>query len=309
MSKTDYSAEIVKKTTAFLTEVLSQSEHHRRSLFSTFLEKIQSSDDLPIKPLKLASDTLENALSTAHPSIKSSSLRLSEKLLLSYPQNPFSSFILSLIYTVFDRPFDAALTLLDVFLSNPSLARLEIAPLLFEELFLIHFLPILEWYNEQRSKILSTSSVNLNSNTGYDSDEQSVIVSPSKLLKNMNGNQASGLKDLERDYEEILDENCRVYAKYFKEVLQNKDGNHLKGPPSIVLEIEERYDKSGHEQEEDGKMKRKFSMKNGRYNVIHRLLLVLLHFSCNWCFHSISSVHPNFHPNRHQKSLFYCLKN
>lgn len=280
--------EILQKTTEFLKELISQSDHRRRLLFSTFLEQIQSSDDqIPIKPLKLASETLENALSTTHPSIKSSSLRLSEKLLLSYPKNPFSSFILSLIYTVFHRPFDAALALLDVFLSNPSLARSEIAPLLFEELFLIHFLPILEWYNEQRSKILSNSSVNLNSNSnsGYDSDEQSVIVSPSKLLKNMNGNQASGLKYLERDYEDILDENCRVYAKYFREVLQNKDGSHLKSPPSIVLHIEEGLNKSAHEEEEeeeDGKMKRKFSMKNGRYNVIHRVLPVLLRLSCSF---------------------------
>lgn len=252
----------MQQTTGFLSEVLSQSDL-RQSLFSTFLQKLPSSDETTLKPLKLASETLENALTTTNPSIKSSSLRLAEKLLLSYPKNPFSSFLLSLIYSLFNSPNDAAISLFDVFQTSPSLARLEIAPVLFEELFLIHFLPVLEWYNEQRSSILANVTQSLDSD--YDSDDQSVVVSPTRLLKNMNGNQASELKDLERGYEDILDENCKVFAVYFREILQNKDGNQIIDPPAVVLQREE---SQKFEYRKVEKVKREYSMKNGRYNVM-----------------------------------------
>lgn len=182
---------------------------------------------------------------------------------MSYPKNPFSSFLLSLIYSLFNRPNAAAICLFDVFQTSPSLARLEIAPVLFEELFLIHFLPVLEWYNEQRSSILANVTQNLAS--GYDSDDQSVVVSPTRLLKNMTGNQASELKDLERGYEDILDENCKVFAVYFREVLQNKDRNQIIDPPAVVLKREQ---SQKFEYREVEKLKREYSMKNGRSNVM-----------------------------------------
>lgn len=287
MSTANAPAEILQQTTAYLSEVLSQSDLRHR-LFSTFLQKLPPSEEINQKPLKLASETFENALTTTNPSIKSSSLRLAEKLLLSYPKNSFSSFLLSLIYSLFNRPTDAAISLFDVFESNPSLARLEIAPGFFEELFLIHFLSILEWYNDQRSQILSNESQNLSS--GYDSDEKSVVVLPTRLLKNMSGDQTLELKNLERSYEDILDENCRVFAGYFREVMQNKDRNLLIDPPLVVLQMEqsEKFDYQG-----DEKLKREYSMKNGRYNVmlnLRKFTFLVLHFY--WCFTQFLSNAP-----------------
>ncbi|KAL2538902.1 putative E3 ubiquitin-protein ligase [Forsythia ovata] len=168
----------------------------------------------------------ENSFSTTSSSIRSSSLRLAEEI-LSKSENPFSSFLLSLAYSHCRRPIDASFCLLDVFYADPSLARVEIAPFLFEELFLVHFLPMLEWYNEQRSRILSSLPLN----SDYNSDDQS-IVSTTTTLSKMSGDQALALKDLERDYEDLLDENCRNFVVYFKEVLRNRDGGQLIVPPS-----------------------------------------------------------------------------
>lgn len=144
--------------------------------------------------------------------------------------------------------------------------------MLFEELFLIHFLPVLEWYNEQRSRILSNVSQNLASS--YHSDEQLVVVSPTRLLKNISGKQTLELKDLQRGYEDILDENCRVFAGYFSEVLQNKDGNLLIDQPSVILQILEEGEKF--EYQEGDKMKRECSMKNRRYNVMFYFLEIII---------------------------------
>ncbi|KAH6825384.1 hypothetical protein C2S53_019901 [Perilla frutescens var. hirtella] len=112
------SAEILHHTAVFLSEILSQAElrHH---LHSTFLKRLPTA---LVKPLTFVFQTIENAISTSSPSIRSSSLRLAEKLLLSNPSNPFSSFLLSLVYHLSHRGVDASLSLLDVFEREPSLS-------------------------------------------------------------------------------------------------------------------------------------------------------------------------------------------
>ncbi|KAD6454725.1 hypothetical protein E3N88_09431 [Mikania micrantha] len=258
--------EILQQTTTFLSEILSQSDLRRRIL-STLRTKLSPSVQLNIKQLNLAGETLENAITTTNFSVKSSSLRLSEKLLLSYPQNPYSSFLLSLIYTLCERHIDACISLLDLFKTHPSIARSEVAPQVFEEMFLINFVPVLEWYNEERSRILSS----LSSISGYESDDNSVvmdsIVSCTTLLSKMNDNQALKLKELERDYEQVLDENCRVFVGYFKEILGNKDGNRVIDRPSVVLEAVHKGDKYEYNQDEKS-TSTDFGSENRRSSVL-----------------------------------------
>lgn len=209
----------------------------RHRIFSLFH---QSADQT------LAVETIENAVSTSNSSTVTT-LRLAEKILDS--QNTFSSFLLSLVYTLLHRPVDAALSLLHVFYSNPSIARVEIAPLVFEELFLIHLIPILQWYNHQRSTIMS-----LNESAA------------TKSLSTMSREQASQLKDLENEYEEILDENCRVFAGYFKEVLRAKSQDRFIDPPSVIVQNFE-FTK------DEEMINQELGLKNGRYNVMLALLL------------------------------------
>ncbi|XP_012076733.1 putative E3 ubiquitin-protein ligase LIN isoform X2 [Jatropha curcas] len=265
---TTTASHILHHTSAFLSESISQSDlrHH---ILSTLRRRISPCiQTTSIKTLNLASETLEKAISAANPFIQSSSLRLAERLLLSYRKIPFSSFLLSLIYTLTQEPTNAAINLLNIFYIEPSLSRSEIAPVLFEELFLVHLLPVLQWFNEQRSRILSSLSMNM----GYESDENSmydvsVVLPSSKLLSKMSGGQALELKELESSYEEVVDENCRVFANYFKEVLGNSDENILITPPSIVLKEIGKVDKL--EGNEDKKIKtEEFGLKNGRYNPI-----------------------------------------
>ncbi|PWA98838.1 armadillo-like helical [Artemisia annua] len=266
MSTTTTAADILTQTTTFLTQTLSQPDN-RRHILTTLLSKLSPSIQLHINQLNLASETLENAINTTNVAVKTSSLCLSEKLLLSYPQNPFSSFLLSLIYTLSKRHKDACFMFLEVFETDPFIARSEVAPQVFEEMFLVNFVPVLEWYNEKRSRILS----GLNSGScGYESDENSVVmdtvVSCMDLLSKMNGDQALELKELEREYEYVLDENCRVFVEYFKEVLENEDGDIVIVPPSIVLEV---HKGEGYEYNRDEKslLSTEFGSRNGRYNV------------------------------------------
>ncbi|XP_059634944.1 putative E3 ubiquitin-protein ligase LIN [Cornus florida] len=256
---TTTSAQIIGHTTAFISETISQSELRHR-LVSTFRHKIPSWDQITLKTLNLAAETLEKAISTTNNSARSSSLRLAEKLLLSYSENPFCSFLLSLTYSLCHRPIDAALSLLDIFYTDPNLARLEIASVVFEELFLMHFLPLLQWYNNQRSKILLSLSTN-------DNDDKGGSISSTRLLSNMSGYQASELKELERDYEKALDENCKVFVGYFKELLGNNDGTRRIDPPSLVMRIFEEGNKFKYSKDENIKAEES-GLQNGRYNPI-----------------------------------------
>eukprot|EP00258_Populus_trichocarpa_P029487 XP_024445506.1 putative E3 ubiquitin-protein ligase LIN-2 isoform X2 [Populus trichocarpa] len=263
---TTTASQILHHTTAFLSETLSQPHDHRHHLLSTLRREAPSSNKTTtIKPLNLAVENLENAISTTNPSIRSSSLRLAQKVLLSYPDSLLSSLLLSLIYTLNNRPTNASISLLNIFHLDPSLARSQIAPVLFEELFLVHLLPVLRWFNEQRSRILSSLTLDW----GYDSDENSIgdvsiVVPCTKLLSKMSGDQALELKELESIYEEVIDENCKVFAKYFKEVVTNGDENRMITPPSVILKELRKVDKS-EVSDEISKME-ELGLMNGRYN-------------------------------------------
>ncbi|KAJ0891201.1 hypothetical protein HanPSC8_Chr09g0350801 [Helianthus annuus] len=262
---------ILHHTTTFLHQTLSQADHHHR-IFTLLLTTLSPPLHPIITHLNLAQQTLENAITTTNSSLKSSSLRLSETLLLSHPKNPVTSFLLSLIYTLCDKHVEACISLLELFETHPSIARTEVAPQVFEEMFLVHFVPVLEWYNEKRLRIVSSLSSNDNDDDDNDeSEENSVVVDSGvscvNLLSKMNGDQALELKELERDYEEVLDENCRVFVGYFKEVLENKDADRVIDPPDVVLEA---VRKGGNDEySRDGKsLSAEFGSENGRYNVM-----------------------------------------
>uniref|UniRef100_A0A2N9H1T4 RING-type E3 ubiquitin transferase n=1 Tax=Fagus sylvatica TaxID=28930 RepID=A0A2N9H1T4_FAGSY len=83
----------------------------------------------------------------------------------------------------------------------------------------------------------------------------------------MSEGQASELKELESTYEKVVDENCRLLVKYFKEVLENKDENKLINLPPFTLRNSEKVDTF--EYSEDEKIEKEdLVLQNGRYNVI-----------------------------------------
>ncbi|KAK1418553.1 hypothetical protein QVD17_27698 [Tagetes erecta] len=266
------STTILHHTTTFLSTTLTQPPLRHRIL-TTLLTTLPTSHHHHIKQLNLASQTLENAITTTNTSVKSSSLRLAENLLLSYPQNPFSSFLLSLIYTLHNQHVNASIILIQLFETHPSIARSEVAPQVFEEMFLRNFVPVLEWYNGERSRILSSLCSSSGYGDGYGSDDDSVVgdsvVSCTTLLSKMNDNQAVELKELERDYELVLDENCRVFAGYFKEVLGSKDGDGVIDPPCVVLDVVRKGDECEYDRDEKSvSTSTEFGSENGRYNPI-----------------------------------------
>ncbi|KAL2342538.1 hypothetical protein Fmac_003823 [Flemingia macrophylla] len=256
-------AQILRNTAAFTSAVLSQSELRRR-LVATLLRGNPASDQ---KQLNLAADTLESAISFSSAALRSSSLSLAEKLLLPLSDFPLSSLLLSLIHALRNRPTESATCLLRIFLSdNASLARSEIAPALYERLFSLHLFPVFRWFDDHRTRILSTSS----RGDADDCDCEysvSVVLPCTKVLSKMSEEQAAKLREVEREYEEVLDQNCRVLAAYFNEVLVCENGDAAVSPPSLVLKSCGGGGGGGREERKEEKMQPSV-MENGRYNPI-----------------------------------------
>lgn len=95
---------------------------------------------------------------------------------------------------------------------------------------------MVQWFQNRRSRILA--SISLSTDKSSDGNERLRLADDAAgrgALARMSGEQAAELKMLERDYEEVLDENCRVFAGYLKEVLENSEGNTSVAPPELVL--------------------------------------------------------------------------
>ncbi|KAK7398962.1 hypothetical protein VNO78_10136 [Psophocarpus tetragonolobus] len=207
-------AQILRHTGAFTWSVLGQSEL-REQLTGTLLRDSPISEQ---KQLNLAAENLERGISLS----SSSSLTLAEKLLLPLPHLPLSWLLLCLLHALCNRPIESALSLLRIFDSNKaSLARSEIAPHFYDRLFSPHLFPVFGWFHEQRTQILSSSGG----------------ATSAKVLSKISQEQAAKLREVEREYQQVLDHNCRLLAVYFKEVLVNQ--NALTPPPLILKTLAE----------------------------------------------------------------------
>lgn len=275
---------VLRPITAFFNEALSQPDLRHRIL-SAARGRPPFPDPAALQALSLLSQALDSSAATSPARPSPSALRAAEKLLLSLPsRSPLSVLLLSLTHALHRRPAAAALALLDLFSLDPALSREDVAPSVFEDLFLPHLLPVLHWFADQRARILSSDSPSpAPAAPAVEDDGWSVESSAAvSLLSRMSGGQAAELKKLERGYEDVLDANSRVYAEYLKEVLESADeARQARGPPQLILR---RFDGEGGEieegVEEEEESEEAIGLRSGqrRYNVMHSFFcLVFLH--------------------------------
>lgn len=94
----------------------------------------------------------------------------------------------------------------------------------------------------------------------------------------MSDGQASELKELESKYEVVVDENCQNLAKYFKEVLENKNGNELMNLPPLTLKITEKSRMVDYAREQRSGTGEEVGFKNGRNNVRYCFIYLFIYY-------------------------------
>ncbi|KAM0913621.1 hypothetical protein ACQ4PT_012049 [Festuca glaucescens] len=183
-----------------------------------------------LQALSLISDALDTAPS-ASPS--PSSLRAAERLLLSLPAATPLSCLLSAIASAARRRGgapSAASAVLDLFVLDPALARHELAPAAFEALFAPRLLPVMRHFATRRASAAAAVASAAQFREDSRSDETAAL-SAMRVLSLMSGAQAQEMRGLEREYEMVLDVNCKAYALYLKKILETGEAARLSPPP------------------------------------------------------------------------------
>ncbi|CAO2209349.1 unnamed protein product [Urochloa humidicola] len=233
-----YSA-IVAHTAAFLAELVADPLLRRHLLSAAAAASDgQQHPAATLQALSLVSDALDTTAASASPS--PSSLRAAERLLQSLPAaTPLSCLLLALACAARRRggaPAAAAAAVLDLFALDPALARHELAPAAFEALFAPRLLPVMRHFAARRASAAAAAA------RGGDEEnmrsDEAAALSAMRVLSLMSGAQAQEMRALEREYEVVLDANCRAYALYLKKILDAGDASPSpQHPPELVFGV------------------------------------------------------------------------
>ncbi|MCO5600119.1 hypothetical protein L7F22_054227 [Adiantum nelumboides] len=194
--------------------------------------EVQYAEQAVLANLDWGMDALEEAIMTSNEETKKARLEHAEKMLqvsalldmhhttAGVPNSYLSAWAhlnLAFVWKLRDDDRKSAAHILEMFLVEPLYARVDFSPALWEKLFLPHLTSILAWYTEQRHQILS-SMLPDGTDYSWSKDELSYNVAEYKsFLSTLGPEQALKLQHLERVYEGSLDENTRLYARYYKE--------------------------------------------------------------------------------------------
>ncbi|KAF0917346.1 hypothetical protein E2562_017519 [Oryza meyeriana var. granulata] len=246
---------VVAHTAAFLAELIADPLLRRHLLSAAAAAGDgrgggqQQHPAATLQALSLVSDALDTAAS-APPS--PSSLRAAERLLLSLPAaTPLSWLLLALASASRRRGGAAAAAVLDLFALDPELARHELAPAAFEALFAPRLLPVMRHFAARRASAAAAAAAAASPQGGEDRSVDTAAMSAMRVLSLMSGAQAQEMRDLEREYEKVLDVNCRAYALYLKKILEAGDAANASSPPPPPPELVFSVENDGHDGDDE----------------------------------------------------------
>lgn len=191
--------------------------------------EIRYSDQAVLANLDWGIDALEEAINTSNVETKLARLDYAEKMLQvcalldirhktagvpNYYLSAWAHLHLSYLWRLRNNVRNSVLQILEMFTVDPFFSRIDFAPDLWKDLFLPHMSSISEWYSEARHRIVMQIIP--------DSSDLSFIADFDQLLNDsvvfaMRPDQMEKMQELEKTYRESLDENTRLYAKYYKD--------------------------------------------------------------------------------------------
>ncbi|CAI9763800.1 unnamed protein product [Fraxinus pennsylvanica] len=209
--------------------------------------EVRYSDQAVLANLDWGIDALEEAISTSNMETKMARLDYAEKMLQvsamlnacqktagvpNFYLSAWAHLNLSYLWKLRNDIHNAVLHILEMFIVDPFFSRIDFAPELWKHLFLPHMSSIVGWYSEERRNIVMDvipDSSDLSFTVDFDNYfNESLILS-------VRPEQAERIQELEQLYGQSLDENTRLYAKYYKDCMNYDSATSRKVIPMLPI--------------------------------------------------------------------------
>ncbi|XVE76340.1 hypothetical protein DITRI_Ditri12bG0164300 [Diplodiscus trichospermus] len=212
--------------------------------------EVRYSDQAVLANLDWGIEALEEAINTSNMETKHARLDYAEKMLqvcamlvsdqktAGVPNSYLSAWAhlnLSYLWKLRDNVHNSVLHVLEMFIIDPFFSRIDFAPELWKDLFLPHMSSIVGWYSQARQRLMM-EVIPDSSDLSFTADFDKLF--NESLIFSMRPDQVEKLQKLEQLYGESLDENTRLFAKYYKDCL-NTDSSASKKVIAPMLPIAE----------------------------------------------------------------------
>ncbi|KAK7268600.1 hypothetical protein RIF29_21301 [Crotalaria pallida] len=210
--------------------------------------EVEYSDQAVLANLDWGIEALEEAISTYNMETKLARLDYAEKMLqvcamlnpkqktAGVPNSYLSAWAhlnLSYLWKLRNNNQNCIFHALEMFVVDPFFSRIDFAPELWKNLFLPHMSSIVGWYSEERHKLMM-EVIPDSSDLSFTADFEQFF--NESLVLSMRPHQLDKLQKLEQLYGESLDENTRLYAKYYKDCMNSNSTSSKKVPMFPIAE-------------------------------------------------------------------------
>ncbi|XP_061337548.1 putative E3 ubiquitin-protein ligase LIN-1 [Gastrolobium bilobum] len=201
--------------------------------------EVEYSDQAVLANLDWGIEALEEAINTYNMETKLARLDYAEKMLQvcamlnpkqktagvpNFYLSAWAHLNLSFLWKLRNNIKNCIFHVLEMFIVDPFFSRIDFAPELWKNLFLPHMSSIVGWYSEERHKLMM-EVIPDSSDLSFTADFDQFF--NESFVFSMRPHQLDKLQKLEQLYGESLDENTRLYAKYYNDCM-NSDSNSSK---------------------------------------------------------------------------------
>ncbi|KAJ6681024.1 RING-TYPE E3 UBIQUITIN TRANSFERASE [Salix koriyanagi] len=205
------------------------------------------SDQAVLANLDWGIEALEEAIDTSNMETKLARLYYAEKMLQvcallnseqrtagvpNFYLSAWARLNLSYLWKLRNSAENSVLHALEMFIVDPFFSRIDFAPELWKDLFLPQMSSIVGWYSEARHRLMM-EVIPDSSDLSFTADSDQFF--NESLIYSMRPDQMEKLQNLEELYRESLDENTRLFAKYYKDCMNSDSTTSKKMIPMLPI--------------------------------------------------------------------------
>ncbi|KAL8135683.1 putative E3 ubiquitin-protein ligase LIN-1 isoform X2 [Apium graveolens] len=209
--------------------------------------EVRYSDQAVLANLDWGMDALEEAINTENVETKLARLDHAEKMLQvcamlnssqktagvpNFYLSAWAHLNLSYLWKLRNDVQNAVHHVLEMFCVDPLFSRIDFAPDLWKNLFLPHMSSIVGWYSEERQKIVM-DAIPDSADMSFTADFDQYF--NESLIFSVRPDQAEKMQNLEQVYGQALDDNTKLYAKYYKDCMNFDSATSKKLMPMMPI--------------------------------------------------------------------------